>query len=89
MNRQEVTPGIYQHFKGKFYEVIGIAQQVDSSESFVIYRPIYGEMNLVARPLGEFVATVELGNETKLRFQKVEEDVEICYCKINQDSKSF
>ncbi|WP_435016522.1 DUF1653 domain-containing protein [Tundrisphaera sp. TA3] len=75
-----VQPGVYRHFKGKLYEVIGVAQKVDSDESFVIYRPLYGDMLLVARPLEEFSGTVkgEFGDE--LRFQLVELSAVTCEC---------
>lgn len=36
-------PGIYEHYKGKQYEVIGIAQHSETLEEIVVYKALYGE----------------------------------------------
>jgi hypothetical protein len=36
----EVTPGIYHHYKGGTYTVIGIATHVDTKEVVVVYQGI-------------------------------------------------
>ena len=35
--------GRYRHFKGKPYEVIGIARHSETEEPMVVYRALYGE----------------------------------------------
>ena len=72
MPRPPVTPGTYRHFKGNLYEVIGTAQLVDSSEVFVIYRPLYGTRELVARPVEEFTGTVLRDGAERKRFTLVD-----------------
>ncbi|MCR2809206.1 MULTISPECIES: DUF1653 domain-containing protein [unclassified Microbacterium] len=47
----EVEPGIYQHFKGRQYEVIGTVRHSETEEQYVLYRPRYGEGDLWIRPL--------------------------------------
>jgi hypothetical protein len=69
---EKIQPGIYRHFKGNFYEVIGVARKVDTAECFVIYRPLYGEMHLVARPFEEFTGTVPRDGGDEPRFRYVE-----------------
>ena len=46
----EIRPGIYRHFKGNRYEVIGIANHSETMEPMVVYRALYGEYGLWVRP---------------------------------------
>ena len=39
----EVKLGKYQHYKGNFYEVIGVAKHSETEEDLVVYRARYGE----------------------------------------------
>jgi hypothetical protein len=89
MDHPKVEPGIYRHFKGNFYEVIGVARKVDTSETYVIYRPLYGEMELVARLIEDFTGTVQQGIGDEPRFRQVESQNGICRRQAGQASKSF
>jgi hypothetical protein len=60
-----VPPGLYRHFKGGLYEVIGIATEVNTRERLVVYRPTGDDRAYVARPLPEFLEYVE-HNGTKV-----------------------
>ena len=44
-------PGRYEHYKGKFYRVIGVARHSETAEDLVVYQALYGERGLWARPL--------------------------------------
>ena len=68
---QEVSPGIYQHFKGNKYEVLGVGTHTErSNERLVIYRDTStGE--IWARPTDKFLETVDVDGETKPRFEKI------------------
>ena len=46
----EIRPGRYRHFKGKEYEVIGVASHSETLEPMVVYRALYGEGGLWVRP---------------------------------------
>jgi hypothetical protein len=36
-----IEPGIYEHYKGKKYRVIGVAKDADSLEDYVVYEALY------------------------------------------------
>lgn len=61
--------GIYRHYKGNEYEVIGVATHSEDETELVVYRPLYGERGLWVRPLAMFTETVELGEKSMLRFE--------------------
>src|SRR4051812_43884745 len=69
--RAEVRPGIYRHFKGRFYEVEGTALQVDSDHEFVVYKQLYDDFRLFLRDKDEFLETVEVDGVQVPRFQFV------------------
>ena len=46
----ELKPGRYRHFKGKEYELIGIARHSETMEELVVYRALYGDGGLWVRP---------------------------------------
>lgn len=69
MSRSEVIkPGRYRHYKGNYYDVIGVALHSETEETLVVYRPQYGERSMWVRPLTMFCETVELDGESVARF---------------------
>ena len=52
--QQPIEPGLYRHFKGNMYEVVGVAKHSETEEPLVVYRALYGEGGLWARPLDMF-----------------------------------
>ncbi|HEY1038343.1 MAG TPA: DUF1653 domain-containing protein [Bacteroidia bacterium] len=70
---EEIVPGKYRHYKGKEYEVLGIATHSESLEPLVIYKALYQEegKNLWVRPLTMFLEKVEVNGEWKNRFSKI------------------
>ncbi len=72
MNTPQLQLGIYRHYKGKDYEVIGLARHSETEEWVVVYRPLYGDFGLWVRPYEMFVEKVTLGSgETVSRFEPV------------------
>lgn len=60
-----ITPtfplGIYRHYKGKEYLVTGAAQHSETNGWMVLYRPLYENYSLVARPLTMFFENIQKG----------------------------
>ena len=69
----EIKPGKYRHFKGNYYEVIGIASHSETMEEMVVYRALYGEQGLWARPAAMWTEIVDKPEYHGPRFQHVEE----------------
>ncbi len=65
-----ITPGVYIHFKGGRYDVIGEAIYRETGQRYVVYHKMYGEdRTLELRPLEEFNETVTRDEYTGPRFK--------------------
>ena len=67
----EIEPGHYRHYKGKEYEVLGMAKHTETLEALVIYRALYGEGKVWARPATMWNETVIVNGEEVKRFQRI------------------
>ena len=70
----EIKPGKYRHFKGKLYEVIGVASHSETLEPMVVYRALYGDEGLWIRPASMWSETVERDGYCGPRFAPLEDD---------------
>jgi len=68
-----LAPGRYRHYKGRDYEVIGVARHSETLEPVVVYRPLYGEGALWVRPHAMFVGSVVVDGVEVPRFARLEE----------------
>ena len=69
----EIKPGRYRHFKGKEYQVIGVASHSETLEPMVVYRALYGEGGLWVRPAAMWTQQVEREGYSGPRFRYVGE----------------
>ena len=68
-----VKPGRYRHFKGKEYEVLGVARHSETDEELVVYRALYGDFGLWVRPVSMWNEAVERDGKTFRRFTYIGE----------------
>lgn len=68
-----LTPGRYRHFKGKEYELLGVATHSETMEPMVVYRALYGEQGLWVRPATMWTEIVHKENYDGPRFQYIGE----------------
>ena len=69
----EIKPGKYRHFKGNYYEVLGIAHHSETMEELVVYRTLYGEQGLWVRPAAMWTETIDRDGYHGPRFQYIGE----------------
>ena len=68
-----LKPGLYQHYKGNHYEVIGVARHSETEEELVVYRALYGERGLWVRPREMFEGCVPHEGVCIKRFEYIGE----------------
>ena len=69
----DIQPGIYRHFKGNRYEVIGLANHSETMEPMVVYQALYGDKGVWVRPLSMWDETVERDGAVYKRFTYIGE----------------
>ena len=70
---ESIKPGRYRHFKGKEYEVLGVARHSETQEELVVYRALYGDFGLWVRPVSMWNEPVERDGKTFRRFTYISE----------------
>ncbi len=67
----EPTLGLYRHYKGNDYRVIGLARHSETLEPMAVYEALYGEGGLWVRPAAMFREWVEVDGGSVKRFARV------------------
>ena len=68
-----IKKGIYRHYKGNEYEVIGIARHSETLEDMVVYKALYGNGDVWVRPASMWNETVLKDGKEYKRFEFIKE----------------
>lgn len=68
MERELKINGVYRHFKGDYYLVVGTCIHSETKEKYVLYRSLYGDCLLYARPYDMFLSEVD-----KVKYPNIEQ----------------
>lgn len=61
-------PGLYRHYKGGLYEVVGTVRHSEDLSPMTLYRALYGERGLWVRPAAMFNEDVLIEGVMQPRF---------------------
>lgn len=67
----EPHPGLYRHYKGNDYRVLGLARHSETLEPLVVYQALYGERGLWVRTAAIFTETIVHNGLRQPRFARV------------------
>lgn len=70
---QETPTGLYRHYKGGQYEVVGTARHSETLEPMTVYRALYGTHGLWVRPASMFSEQMLINGVMQSRFVKIDE----------------
>ncbi len=71
-NAPGVSEGkIYEHYKGKRYQILSLAKHSETLEENVVYRALYGDRHVWVRPLKMFSEKVFVDGILRPRFREV------------------
>ncbi len=64
-----ISPGLYKHYKGNLYQVLGISRHSETLEEMIIYQALYGDYALWVRPKALFMDKVLVDATLVPRFE--------------------
>jgi cyclomaltodextrinase / maltogenic alpha-amylase / neopullulanase len=77
----DVVPGLYQHYKGKVYEVIGVAKHSETLEEFVVYKE-QGKSAFWIRPKSLFLENITVKDIKVPRFTHIRTNIAFTKTKL-------
>jgi hypothetical protein len=66
-----IRAGRYRHYKGRDYQVIGVARHSETGEELVVYRCLYGDFSLWVRPVAMFTEKIIIDGQEVPRFDRI------------------
>jgi hypothetical protein len=70
----ETELGLYRHYKGMKYQVLGTVRHSETLEPLTLYKALYGEYGLWVRPAAMFNEMVEIDGVKRKRFEKLSDE---------------
>lgn len=67
----ETAPGLYRHYKGGQYRVLGTVRHSETLEPLTLYQALYGQQGLWVRPAAMFAETVSIDGVVQPRFARI------------------
>jgi hypothetical protein len=68
MANKEIKLGLYQHYRGNLYRVMGVCRHSETLEELIVYQALYGDYGLWVRPKSMFFDVVDVEGKNILRF---------------------
>ncbi len=62
---------IYEHYKGKKYQILAVGRNSETLEECVVYQALYGEHDVWVRPLSMFLETIVFNGIEQPRFKNL------------------
>ena len=67
----ETPKGLYKHYKGGMYRVLGTVRHSEDLQAMTLYQALYGEQGLWVRPAAMFEDVAEFNGKVQPRFTRV------------------
>jgi hypothetical protein len=67
----ETPPGLYRHYKGGQYRVLGTVRHSETLEPMTLYQALYGRQGLWVRPAAMFAERVVIEGVSRPRFARI------------------
>ncbi len=64
--------GVYRHYKGNRYRVLGKAKHSETLEEFVVYQALHSSADMWVRPVSMFFENVLADGKCVPRFEKID-----------------
>ena len=72
MEKPDIVPGRYRHFKGGLYDLLYIARHSETGELMAVYRSLSGDGGIWVRPAAMWGEHMERDGYSGPRFSRVD-----------------
>lgn len=78
----DIKLGKYKHYKGRSYQVLGVARHSETLEELVVYQALYdmpefGKNSMWVRPKSMFLEEIEVNGKKVPRFEYINKNHKI------------